>query len=459
MPNGDFDAQYAEVADEPRSPGPFFQTGGTFDEKLADLCQDIVEEYGKKSLTLNSEGEVEETPKGTLEDPAYGGPYQRSSYAAEISQLALEEFPVFFDAATIDRFSEISGALRSAADSVAAAKGDTAIGHLQSLLSDWEGSAAFNFKSYVRDLGNTMGVQLAFVGDVGAAVAHFEVLMKRMRVDAYGLANNLMAKVDPPSSDAAILNNALLIAGLITAGVATFATGGLAGVAGAVAVSQFAIEATAGVVQIQQSLQEDEEGDREIHGKDEEEYIPSCRERIEEILTTGQGKAELVMGALQSDMSNPDTQQLFMPRPEIVGMTKYDEDRMTLVDGFRVGRVAELRSAGTVTMPSMAQYFEDARESVSQLTGMFTDGVGQSVVASTKTHIFAMAANLLEEAFTHLRDDLYKSGQALTAIADNYARTEEQYEEMWQVYKELLNDPGVQRREKYRPQAEDKQTT
>lgn len=458
MPDGDFDAQYEEVADEPRtSIGPLFESGGTFDEKLADLCQDIVEEYGRLTPTLDSEGNLEAKPQGTLEDPAPGGPFQRASYAAEINQLALEEFPVFFDAANIDRFAEISSSLKSAADAIVVAENDGALGHLQSLLTDWEGPTASNFGTYLDHLGTTMVHQLAFVGDVGAATTHFEELMKRMRVDAYGLANNLMAKVSPPhSDDAAKITNALMVMGLIAAGVATFGTGALVGVAGAAAVSEFAIAGTAGVVQIQQSLQHDEVGDREIQGEDEEEYIPSCRERIEEILTTGQNKADLVMGALQADMSNPDFRQLFLSRPEIIGMKQYDEDRMTLTDGFRVGRVAELRRAGTVTMPSMAQYFEDARRSVSQLAGMFEDGVGQSVVAGAKTHTFALAVSALEEAFTHLRDDLYNSGRALTAIADNYARTEEQHADMMRYFNGLLDDPGMEHRETYQPRAEGK---
>lgn len=443
MPNGDFDAQYAEVADEPRtSIGPLFESGGTFDEKLADLCQDIVEEYGKQTLTTTPEGELEAEPRGTLEDPASRGPYARPSYAEEISTLALEEFPVFFDAANIDRFSEISSSLDSAAGSIRMADGYGAFEHLQALMTDWEGPTAGNFGTYLDHLGTTMEFQLAFVGDLGATAAHFEMLMKRMRVDAYGLATNLMAKVDPPQ-DYTDLHNVLMVAGLVAAGAAMFVGGPVGIAAGAAAAAEFSTAAISGVVQVQESLESDEEGDREIHGKWEPEYIPSCRERIEEILTTGQTKADLVMGALQDDMGHPDFQQLFLSRPEIVGARKYDEDKMTLIDGFRVSRVAELRRAGDVTMPVMAQYFEDARQSVSQLAGMFADGVGQSVVAGSKTHIFARAATVLEEAFTHLRDDLYESGLALTAIADNYARAEDQHEEMMRYCTDLLNDPGM----------------
>lgn len=459
MPDGDFDAQYAEVADEPRtSVGPLFEFGGTFDEKLADLCQDIVEEYEKSrpNYVPNIEDGEVQPPGGTLEDPESGGPYGKPSYAAEIRQLALEEFPVFFDAAAIDRFTEIAGSLRSAAVAIDHAKDEGSLVHLQSLMTHWTGPTASNFGTYLDDLETRIVHQLAFVGDVGAAAAHFEELMKRMRVDAYGLAKNLMVKVDPPSNDAAILTNALLVAGVIAAGFATFGGGAIVGVAGWATVAEFGILGVGSVVQVQQSLQTDEEGDREISGEDEEEYIPSCRRRIEEILTTGQTKAELVMGALEADMAHVGFQELIPSRLEIIGERRYDEDKMTLAHGFEVGQVAELRRAGTETMPVMAQYFEQARESVSQLGAMFTDGVGQSVVAGSYPPVFARAANALEEAFTKMRDDLYRSGQALTAIADNYARTEEQYEEMWQYYKELLNDTDGGIDDKYKPRARSK---
>ncbi len=265
MPSGDFDTQYAEVADEPRtSIGPLFEFGGTFDEKLADLCQDIVVEYDKSRLTYAPEGITGESPGDTLEDPAQGGPFSKQSYAAEIRQLALEEFPVFFEAANIDRFAEISSSLKAAADSIVAAKGDTALGHLQGLADRLGRADRRQLRDVSRPPRDDGGVQLAFVGDVGAASVHFETLMKRLRVDAYGLATNLMAKVDPPSAGGATtVTNALLVMGLIAAGVATFGTGALVGVAGVVAVSEFAIAGTAGVVQIQQGLQMDEEGDRE----------------------------------------------------------------------------------------------------------------------------------------------------------------------------------------------------
>ncbi|RZS33986.1 hypothetical protein EV193_110136 [Herbihabitans rhizosphaerae] len=436
MSNADFDAQYAEVADEPRS-GPidkFMHLGGTFDEKLADLCQNIYERY---------EGKL--TPLEKAAGGGYGNDQLREfrlgDYLDDMRKLTLEEFPVFFDAASFDRFADITTSLDLAVSKINEARGYEGIGDLQSLFQHWEGTAADHFSDSLKPLGTAMRYQIAFAGEIGAASAHYEHLMKSMRVDAYGLAKNLMAKVDPPDSGSG-LETALLVAGLIAGGAALFASGPLAGVAGAVAVGEWGIAATSGLLQVQ-ALDKDEVGDRAIIGGHPREYIPSCETRIEEILGTGAKKGETVMHALAADMKHKDMDFLFLPRTELRGMTEPDNRRFKASEGYKVDQVADLRKAGVATLPTMAQYFEEARKAVEDLSVHFFDGIGQSAVANQQRNTFLHAATTLGDSFTRTRDYLYEAGVAMTHIADNYSRMEGRHAEMITKYKTKMDNPDV----------------
>ena len=433
----DFEAQYAKVADDAGgSPafGPLFGPR-TFDEKLTDLCYDIMEAYEEGSTGLSD---------------------MFREWEDELRKVTLEEFPVFHDAASIDYFGRIMLSLESAAACIRDVK-DYGLADLISLFQHWEGTAADNFADNLKILESTIGYQLGFVGDVGATATHFEELMKRTRVDSYGLAEELMSKVDPPSSGSD-LSTVLLVAGLIAAGVATFGAGPLVGVAGAAAAIEFGTGAMDGVLQVQNGLTTDEVGDRSIRGDNPDVYVPSCQERIDEIRTTGILKAETVMGALADDMKSPDIKYLYWPRSEVIGMTKPDNGRFRSSDGFRVDRVADLRKAGDGTLPVMAQSFEEASKSVELLTNYFSAGIGNSVVGTTGRNTFYDAADVLMESFTQTRDALYEAGVALTDIADNYARAEARHTEMMEAFQRKMDNSDMGKRfPKYKPAPEAEQ--
>ncbi|MPZ78894.1 MAG: hypothetical protein GEV28_00210 [Actinophytocola sp.] len=439
-----------------------------FENSFIDLCYEIVD------ATYDSDNAYYVTFPNILEGK-YAAPreyidsivlptsydfdtdeFNPSVYRDDIANLTATELPRFLDGAELGSFDEIDTRLREAANLLDLAGGYYGFEQLLILMDKWSGRAAYNFQHKVLATFETMLVhQLVFIDELGAVSLCLRELIDRARGDGLGLAQDLKAKVDRGGSSIS-LGTALWVIGSIAAGVATF--GSSAPVTAAVWAARTAtvVNTAAGAIGQVQKLSGRQDGaERAIEGDTAYEFIPSCLNQIDRIIREGLVETGTLMDTLAADLGNAGIKDLSMAEPRLLDDEGSDDFHLTgaaaLSEEVLIESIADLRFAGVVLLPTMAQYFDDAHGQVAGLDGVFDSAVGYSPVADTSRHTLKEAVGVLADSFAEVREFLYRAGVVLTDIADTYLATEEQNEAMLANFNLQLDEVDTDQFPQYQP--------
>jgi hypothetical protein len=258
------------------------------------------------------------------------------------------------------------------------------------------------------------------------------------------------------------LGTVLWLVGSVAAGVATFgaSTGAAAAVwAGRIAYAAgTAREVFAGIEGAAGSGRD--EADRAIEGDFAEEFIPSCWKRISEVKAAGNQEATDLLNGLSNDLSDDAIDRLTMDRPKIVDADSIDDlgaadDSVLDPDTglVEVGSIADLKAAGEIWLPTMAQYLHDACWKVERIPFLFDRAIGDSLVASPDRYSLEEIITVLAYALGQARDFLYDAGRALSAAADLYFQTDEQNQAMLALFNDRLAEVDFDEFPAYSPPA------
>lgn len=358
--------------------------------------------------------------EGGTENLSY---YGFAKYRADVAEL-IAEFRRF-DSANPDAFDDVFATLTEAVNQLKKALTYDGLEGVREALTPWHGRAAVNFRGQVLDvLKVRLSQQALLVEELGRAANCYRELIQRSRGDALGLAESLKNHVGV--SGGLSWGDILWVIGSIAAGVTTFgasaATTALTWAGRSAYVSGLAQKFTG----INDNTIPEDTVEREVRGTYADEFVPSCREQIGELKSHGLKEAEALLEGLRQDLGDQDAMDLLvLDRPEVIGATTTGELADPELDhGFEVPDIANLKYAGAMQLPVMAQFLDDALGAVSNLSAQVDGAVGDSVVTSLSRHLLTETVTALADAFTTTRDYLYQSGEALVAIADNYYAVE-----------------------------------
>lgn len=435
-----------------------------FENDMTDLCFDIIDAaydtdnayYATYPDLLDG---IYAAPADYLANIIAPTPYDfdndqfhHARFRRDIGDLGQVELPVFLDLAEPDKFVEAVTRLRRASRSLDEASGYSGFAELITLMDKWQGEAAYNFqRDVIPKFGVSVVHQLVFIDELIAVALCLHEVIERGRGDALGLAQDLKDKVEVDTT-AIPLETVLWVAGSIAAGIATFGASAPATAAVVAGRIGFGIGIANGTLGAVRALSGGRTGDRAISGDTAYEFIPSCREQIERIIDKGNTEVETVMDALNRDLSGGGVDQLCISRPKILDGAAFElVDAAQRSEGYQVECLADLRFAGTVTLPTMAEYFNSAYGDVLNLSDLFDTAIGYAVVASTSRHILRTAIDTLAEAFEDTRDYLYRAGVTLTAIADEYFDREDLNQAMMESFARQLDEVDTEEFPRYTP--------
>lgn len=429
-----------------------------FEDDLVDQCYDIIDaSYDSSNAYFVTQPDVLDgryaAPDEYVEQVRAANPtpqpsdydneeFNHANFRDDISDLAQVELPIFLDGgADPSQFDEVVERLGRAADNLEMASGYTGLQELITLIDKWEGDAAYNFqRSVIPSYGVSIVYQLVFMDDLIATAMCLKEVVERTRGDALGLAQELHGKIVGDGT-AVPLDTILWVAGSIAAGIATFGVTGPVTASMVASMVAFPLNTASAAIGHVQKLTGGDTGDRTIEGETAYDFIPSCLERIKEVLDKGRAEVTAVMDALKSDLSGEGADFLCISKPQVIDAAETiagtaDNDQFALLDAasnghdFIVDAIADLRYAGVVTLPTMAYYFDKAYGEVANLSDPFAAGIGSSPVLTGNQNHLAAAIDAIGAAFKDTRDYLYRAGVALKDIADAYFETEAEHEEM-----------------------------
>lgn len=424
-----------------------------FEDDLVDLGYDIVEasydtENAYYKTFPDSIDGIYAAPKEYTENLDMPTPYDfdneyfsHTKYRDDIAQLVNGDLALFLDEADPGQFDEILTRLDTVRTCLDQATGYTGLEELIALLAFWQGEAAYNFQHDVLPkYGVSVVHQMVFVDELAAVAACLKEVILRCRGDGLGLAQDLLDKVtiEERSVD---WEKILWVTGAIAAGIATFgATVTVTSLAVASRVG-FALATASAAIGHVQELSGGDTKDRAIKGDTAYDFVPSCTDQVQNVLGTGIDEFEAIMAALRTDLDSDGIDDMLMSKPKVI-----DGAEMNIVDaenageGFLVESVADLKFAGTVTLPVMAAYFDTAYGEVAHLKSLFDGGLGRSYVTTPTIRHLATAVEVLSDAFKDTRDYLYRAGVALTDIADTYFEVEEERQAMMDNFTRQLEE-------------------
>jgi hypothetical protein len=384
--------------------------------------------------------------------------YKFVRYRSDVGEL-VDELRKFVDEADPAVFDDIITQLGDVVRCLELAQGYEGLASLRVLLLGWRGEASYNFQERVLNTIDPMlWHQAKLVEEIARAAWVYKEIIERGRGDALGLTQDLKRKVEI-GGGGLNLGTVLWLVGSVAAGVATFgaSTPATAAVwAGRIAYAAgTAREVFAG---IEGAGSRRDEADRAIEGDYAEEFIPSCWKRISEVKAAGNQEATDLLNGLSKDLGDDAIDQLTMDRPKIIGADSIDDlgaaddsvmDRDTgLVE---VGSIADLKAAGEIWLPTMAQYLHDACWKVERIPFLFDRAIGDSVVASPDRYSLEEIITILADALGQARDFLYDAGQALSAAADLYFQTDEQNQAMLELFNARLAEVNFDEFPAYSP--------
>lgn len=428
-----------------------------FENTLVDVCYDIIDasydsgnayvvtqpdvldgKYAAPDDYVASVNAANPTPPPTEYDNDIFSP---SVYRDDIANLAQVELPVFLDGADPSQFDAAITKLTDVSAILELATGDTGLERLIAMMDKWHGEAATNFElSILPKYSVSIAHQLVFIDELTATAMCLREVIERTRGDGLGLAQDLRRKVNVSGDGSVSLETVLWVAGSIFAGIAAFTVAGpvtAATVANIVALHLNTASSAIGQVQ---KLSGSETGERPISGETAYEFIPSCLEQIDNVLRAGVAEVDAVMSALKADLADGGADLLCISKPEVIDGGNFDLlDAENLSHDILIESIADLRFAGVVTLPTMANHFDKANLEVASLGHTFDAAIGQSTVVSGSRHILDEAIQALTDAFVDTRDYLYKAGVALTDIADAYFETEADNEAMMNTFAAQLD--------------------
>lgn len=371
-------------------------------------------------------------PPPAINAPTQYDPYYHEfrQYRVDVGEL-VDELGTFVDTGEPDAFDAIIEQLTVVGGYLEQAQNDYFMSALLDILNGWSGGAADQFRDRVlAGFNSALWHQAKFVEEIARAVWCYARLVERGRGDALGLAQDLKTKVKPEGGLS--LGTVLWVIGSIAAGVATFGSATTFTWAGAIAYSAGVSEkvfngiASAGT----------DDGDRAIEGVVAEEFIPSCRTRIQEVIRAGVDTSDALMAALKTDLADDALPKLRMDRPELMhaeNLSDLGAADDTLIndegtgntsdDHIKVPRLIDLIYAGDVLLPAMASFFDVAHSNIVDVCELVDAAIGESPMVSSR-HVLAEAVAVIADAMKDARDFLYWSGEALSTAAKTYAEIE-----------------------------------
>jgi hypothetical protein len=436
-----------------------------FEDKLVDLCYDIVEasydtENAYYKTFPDSMDGIYAAPKEYVANLDMPTPYDfdneyfsHAKYRQDIARLANGDLTMFLDEADPTRFDEAIERLVRASEHLQLAVGYEGLSALGDVLAGWQGEAAFNFQhDVIPKVGTSVVYQLLMLEELAAVAKCLQEVVLRCRGDGLGLAQDMLNKVslDEMKVD---WEAVLWVAGSVAAGIATFGALFPVSVATVAGTASVALSTAAGAIGQVTRLSGSQAGERAITGETAYGFIPSAIDQVQNVFGKGIDEVESVMNALKGDLDSDEIDYLAVSKPKVI-----DGAEMNIVnaeyeeEGYFVESVADLRFAGVVTLPVMAEYFDKAYGEVVNLTYPIASGIGKSYVATTPSmrHL-TTAIEVLADAFKDSRDYLYKAGVALTDIADTYYDNEELQQAVMDNFTAQLAEFDAAAFERYAP--------
>jgi hypothetical protein len=436
-----------------------------FEDDLVDLCYDIVEaSYDTenayyKTFPDSIEG-IYAAPKEYVANLDMPTPYDfdndyfnHARYRQDVAQLVNGDLTMFLDEADPTQFDEAIERLGRASEHLELVVGYEGLSALGDVLAGWQGEAAYNFQhDVIPKVGVSVVYQLLMLQELVAVAKCLQEVVLRCRADGLALAQEMLDKVtlDEMKVD---WEAVLWVAGSVAAGVATFAVLFPASVATVAGAAGVALSTASGAMGQVTRLSGSPAGERAITGATAYGFIPSAVDQVQNVLGKGIDEVESVMNALKGDLDSAEIDYLAVSKPKVV-----DGAEMNIVnaensgEGYLIESIADLRFAGAVTLPVMAEYFDKAYGEVANLTYPFANGIGKSHVATTPSmrHL-PTAIEVLADAFKDSRDYLYRAGVALTDIADTYFDHEEQQQAVMDNFTAQLAEFDTAAFERYAP--------
>lgn len=269
--------------------------------------------------------------------------------------------------------------------------------------------------------------------EIGVAALAYQAIVVMVKADVLGLADQLRDRVDPGSSPFSF-GDVLFVVSAVAAGIGAVA-GGPIGVIGWLASTSLAVKDKL-FQGIEKSGARPGTGDRRISGSLADDFIGSTHTQSFMIKTSTFAQEAIVAGALAGDLADVAASDLRLPNPALAGIDKVDDlgrhpDSAT---GFSIDDIANLKKSGEYLLPMTARRLHDAHLKLAEVRGRFRAGVGSGELVGASLHVVEGVIDALDTAFTELRDQLYESGMALSAAADDYFTTDEQRAELFRVF-------------------------